>query len=93
MALNVLQNNYKTGGNSQTTDEVKKNFYKHFQQACTMIGENNKMGYDAIKLLLHSHFQLFLQNEETLIDLMLIVYPGEKNKKKSEILDLILEIV
>ena len=51
------------------------------------------MGYDAIKLLLHSHFTLFLQSEEILIELMLIIYPGEKNKKKSEILDQVFEIV
>ena len=58
-----------------------------------MISNNQKMGYDAIKLLLHSHFTLFLQNEEILIELMLIIYPGDKNKKKTEILDQVFEIV
>ena len=58
-----------------------------------MISNNEKMGYDAVKLLLHSHYTIFLQNEEILIELMLIIYPGENNKKKSEILDLVLEIV
>jgi hypothetical protein len=33
MTLNTLSNNYKSGGNSATPEDVKKNFKKHFSQA------------------------------------------------------------
>jgi hypothetical protein len=52
------------------------------------------MGFDAIKLLLHSHFTLFLQNEEVLADIFMIVYPnGQFTEKKEEIMKLVFEMI